>query len=362
MQEQMITRTQVVLLILGLRLTFSFLIVSTNTPPANQDLWIALLGSILYALFFFAPLFYLHKKFPNSSFIDYPEKTVGKFLGKIFLSFYVGYILFLSVLNTVNIDMFIGSSLMPETPDHFILLIMVIPCIYAAYQGIVNIVWTGQIVIPIVLAIIFITIALGIPLFDIKILLPILKDSTLWQIHTGCYSFALCFHDALLIFFLIPYLKEKKIGKIFLLSLLSSTAFFIMISLAPLLTLGLEFAKHTNYPFFTFAREVKVFDFIERIEALSLTGWIMVELFKLSVYLCFAADMINKIFSTKSAKKFIIPYAALVAVISLSNRLYSIDVINKLVSYTIFPKISLLFIFVIPLFLAMIYAVKKLLH
>lgn len=359
MQEQLISRTQVVLLIFSLRLTFPFLSISTNTPPANQDIWIAQLGSMIYATIFYLPLFYLTKNFPAISMIEYPDRIVGKYLSKPILLLYLGFLSFLSVINTVNINVFIGSSLLPETASFTLLLFMIIPCIYAAYKGIVNIAATGQIIIPIVMAIITGTVILGLDLFDLKVLLPVLKESSLKQVHTGSYTFALCFHDAFLLFMLIPYLQDKKIGKTFFTALLFSTFFLIALSLAPILTLGVELAKHCNYPFYIFAREIKVFDFIERIEALTLIVWLMVELFKISVYLYFGSLLINKIIKTKSHHKFIIPFALMIATISLSSKLYSIEVINKFISYEVFPYISIIFIFLIPFILSVIHFLKK---
>lgn len=359
MQAERISRTQAVLLIINLRLTFAFLSLSINTPPGNQDIWLAELGSMLYALCFYLPLFYLNKEFPGKSLRDYPEKIVGKYLGRTILALYVGFILFLAVLNTVNFSVFVGAVLMPETPAIILLILMIIPCIYAAYKGIVNIVWTGQIIFPIVMILILLINILGIELLDFKVLLPVFQDSTLYEIHTGSYSFALCFHDGFLLFLLIPYLQNQKIGKDFILALLGSTALFLVISIFPLLTLGVEQAKHSIYPFYIFSRQIQVFDFIERIESFIVTSWIMVELFKISVYSYFAAEITNQIFRTKSHHKFIIPFAAMVTMISLSKKLYSSEVINKLISYQVFPYVSIIFIFLIPLLLAIIHSLKK---
>ncbi|RNC63111.1 MAG: Spore germination protein YndE [Candidatus Dichloromethanomonas elyunquensis] len=360
MQPEKITNTQAILLILGLRFTFFFLTISVNAPPADQDIWIAQLVSILYIFVLFLPFLYLSSKFPNYTLWEYFEQITGKFIGKFFILLYLGFILFLSVLIAVNLTLFIASSTIPETPAYVNLIFLLIPAVFAAYHGIVNAAKTAQIVIPVVLGFFLLTLALGIQNFHLKELLPVLKDSTLLQIHQGSLTFALNFHDAIFLFLMTPNMKEKKVKKAFFLSVVLSTLFFAAISIVPILVFGTELAKHSNYPFYLYVRQITVFDFIERMEALILAAWIMAALFKFSVYFYWAAKGFQQVFQTKSHRKFIIPFALSVFVIALSPKIFAIDMANKLSSIQVFPKISFVFIFAIPFLLLTIYFIRRL--
>jgi len=358
-QNQKITVTQATLLFICLRMTFTFFIVSTETPPANQDVWIALLFSVVYVFILFSPFLYLNSQFPRLSLPDYAKLILGNFLSKIFILLYVGFTLFLAVINLVNLTLFIGSGLLPETPNYLLLLFIIIPAVFSAYKGIVTIARTGQIIFPVVLGILFLTMALGINLLNYKTLLPIFRDSSLLQLNNGAFIFATGFHDAILLFFLAPNLQEKTVAKTFILSLFLSTLIFVLVSITPLMALGIEQARHANFPFYEFLRQIKLGDFIERIEALPLSAWIMTELFKLSVYSYYSALCLNEVIRTKSPKKFLIPFSLLAFFICINPKIYSIDTINTLLSSKVFPKISALFIFVLPLILVLIYKLKK---
>lgn len=358
-QNQKITVTQATLLVICLRITFMFFIIATATPPANQDVWIALLFSVVYVFILFSPFLYLNRQFPRLSLPDYTKLILGNFLSKIFILPYVGFTLFLTVINLVNLTLFIGSGLLPETPNYLLLMFLIIPAVFAAYKGIVTIARTGQIIFPVVLAIMFLTAALGINLLDYKALLPIFRDSTLLQLNNGAFFFATCFHDAILLFFLAPNLQGKTVTKPFVLSLFFSTLIFMLVSITPLMTLGVEQARHANFPFYEFLRQIKLGDFIERIEALPVSAWIMTELFKFSVYIYYSAVCLNEVIRTKSPNKFFIPFSLLVFFICINPKMYSVDTINTLLSFKVFPKISLFFIFVFPLILVLIYKLKK---
>jgi len=359
MQTEKITNTQIILLISSLKLTFAFFSSVLNSPPANQDIWIALLGSIPYVLLFFSPLFYLSRKFPNRSLWDYSEQITGKFFSKIIILIYISFFSALMILLTANFTVFVGSCLMPETPAYLFEAFFIIPCAYAAYHGILTIARTGQILLPVAIAFILITFGLGIQYFDFKVLLPIFKDSSFFQINTGAYAFALCAHDGILFFLMPADLHEKKIEKPFFIALLISTLLHILITLAPFMTLGIEQAKHANYPYYVFSRQIITFDFIERIEAFILTSWIMIELFKLSVYLYFSAKGLHQLFKTISYKKFIVPLSFSIFFIALLPQIYAIDFLNNVMSINFFPKVSIIPIFIIPFLLCAVYFIKK---
>ncbi|NLI91421.1 MAG: endospore germination permease [Peptococcaceae bacterium] len=360
MQSEKITNTQVILLIIALRFTIYFLSLSTTTPPANQDIWIAQLGSMLYAAILFSPLLILSRKFPNRSLWEYPEQITGKIASKLISVLYLGYLLLLPLLLSINLTLFIGSALLPETPKYIHLIFLFIPSVFAAYQGIVNIARTGQIIIPVVLALFLLTMVLGIPIYDFKVLVPIFKDSTLLQLHQGSLSFALYFQDGLILFFMAPDMKEKFIEKTFFIALVMSTLLFVIISLCPLMVFGVEQVKHLNYPFYLFVREIEVFDFIEHIEPVVLLGWLMDSLFKFSVYTYFAAKGMQQITGAKSHHKFIIPFALCIFGLFFIPALNSIDMVT-FISTKIILKVSFAVLFVIPALLAAIYFIKQLL-
>jgi spore germination protein KB len=358
MQAEKLTNTQAILLIVGLRFTFFFISIAIRTPPSDQDLWLAHLGSIFYTAVLYSPLLLLNRKFPNRSLWEYPQQIAGKIINKLINLIYVGILLSFLLLLAINMTLFIGSSLLPETPGYVHLFFFLVVAAFAAYKGIFAISRSGQVLIPMVLVFFLLTTVLGVQLFDLKNLLPIYKDSTLWQLNSGSLTFALCFQDALFLFFLAPDMKDKHPEKPFIILVVISTFFFSLISLCPILALGVEQAKHLNYPYYTYVRQITVFDFVERIDPLVVLGWIMVSLFKFSVYLYSTAKGLQQVIGAKSHQKFIIPLAFMVFGLYFVPE-KSVHWIDSITVY-ILPKLDFLVIFAIPFLLVGIYYLRKL--
>ena len=68
----------ILLIVIGrLVITITFLPI-LDSPPGNQDVWLALLLSIPVHLLFSVPIYLLWKRFPNQSFIEYSQTILGK--------------------------------------------------------------------------------------------------------------------------------------------------------------------------------------------------------------------------------------------------------------------------------------------
>ena len=103
---------QAMLLVIVLRIILGLTYLpELNTPPANQDIWIMLLLSILYTAVFSLPLLYLGNKFSQYSFYEYAEMIMGKFIGKVINIFYgLFFFMFLIFFSSVFIEI-LNSSL-----------------------------------------------------------------------------------------------------------------------------------------------------------------------------------------------------------------------------------------------------------
>ena len=350
---------QAMLLVIVLRIILGLTYLpELNTPPANQDIWIMLLLSILYTVVFSLPLLYLGNKFSQYSFYEYAEMIMGKFIGKVINIFYgLFFFMFLIFFSSVFIEI-LNSSLYDETPTIINITILMITSTYIVYKGIMNLARLGELVIPFILLLFFLLAILGFENYDFKMLLPILSDSKLADINKGALISSLRNTDSLILIMLIPYLEEKKdVNKIFIKSLIYSIFIVILTVIIVQATLGIEYTKLVNFPFYNFSRLIKIGE-TQGFDLLYVVSWIMGNVIKVSSYHYFTTVALGKV-ANKRNQIFIIPAAVvnIIAVILLKDRRPIIAVKDP------FPQIfivsTVLGIIIIPLILFIVYLFRR---
>lgn len=352
---------QVILLIVSGRLitAYAYMPIS-NTPPANQDLWIEILLSGIYTSIIGAPMLYLSGKFPDMTLVEYSEKILGRFLGKVFGIIFISFLSFVSMMDLLGMSEFLGSTIMPETPAYATMFFMLAACVYTIYKGIEVIGRTAEIFVPFIIFTIIIFILLSVKDMDFKVFLPILRDSTFYEVNFVAFNTATRFFDVLILCMVVPNLKNKgDLNRIFFTSIIIAVVFFCVIAVSVYAVLGIKQTEHSNYPFFTFVCQINVFDFIQRIESINVIEWIAGTFIKYCTNIYFAALGMASITKAKSYKYFIIPISAILFVIAYFSSLSKSVVINNVISYKVLPKIAFAVELVIPLILLIVYFFRK---
>ena len=208
---------QITLLIIVYKLvvTFSY-IPALDSPPGNQDVWMAVLLSIPYVILFCVPILFLSNRFNNYTIIEYMELMFGKFFGKIVGLFYSGVFVIFSIAFVSILVEILDSIFFPEVPTIVTASMMIASCAYIAYKGLEPIARGAEIFVPFILSVILIFPILGYKNMDFSVFLPILKDSSFIQLNKGAMYFALRFSDILILAMIVPNLeKRNELNKIF---------------------------------------------------------------------------------------------------------------------------------------------------
>ncbi len=350
-----ITSYQAILLIIVFRVIIAFsYLPSVNITPGNRDVWIVVLLSIPYTLVLCMPILFLSNKFNEQTIIEYMERIFGKIIGKIVGSYYtLFFIIFTTLFLSILVEM-LDSTMFPATPTWATALIGIGTCLYIAYKGLVNICKGGEILVPFILIVTFLLSILGFKRIDFKVFLPILSDSTLKEINKGTIDIALRFSDILALTMIIPYLEEKKkINQIFIKALIYSTLVITLILIVTQGVLGIEQSKHANFPFFTYARTIDLYRFIQRIEFIFVVAWITGNIGKIAGYLYFSSVSVSQVFNKTDNKPYILPCAIIVfiasvilkdsrSIIGVKQPVQKIILIFSLFSILIIPAIALI--------------------
>lgn len=266
--------------------------------PANQDIWLMII-STFYCLLFNIPLIFLAMRFSNLSIIQYMEKIFGKYIGKVLGILYGLFFIRVAIHYYIEIQM-IRTTFMDELSPIIIILVLMIVSIYEASRGLEVSVRTVEFFGPIVVASLILFIVLGFNNIDLTVLLPIYEDSTLSRINMGAIEASLIFTDPNLLSMTFPSLSNKKdVVKIVVKSKIYSQLIIILMVIATQVSLGVEQARHSNFPFLTYVRLVRTYSIFERIEAAFLVTWLIIVTTRSVSYLYISSKAFKEVVDKK---------------------------------------------------------------
>lgn len=349
---------QALLLIILYRIIIAFTYLPiVNTVPRNQDIWIVLLLSIPYTIILFWPLMYLGNKFKGLNLIQYTEKILGRFFGKIFNIYYILFLFLFCIILVSTLVEILNTTMFLETPTYVTTAIIIITCAYVSYKGLESIARGAEIFVPFILLTILLFVVLSYNNYDFTVLLPILKDSTFKELSKGSLDRSIKFSDALILAMLAPHLEKKEdLNGIFVKSVIYSIIIIIILVVSTQAVLGIEYPKHINFPFFTFSRLVNLLDFIQRIELLIVIALITGNIGKISGYMYFASVAFAQTLNKDNNKVYIVPISIMVFIITLvikdrrsilavGDTLQSIILITSFIALFILPLITMIVYF-----------------
>lgn len=356
-----ITSMQLLLLAVGSALVFPYTFLPiVNSPPANQDAWIVLVISYVYVFLLNLPALILMNKFRGVNMIQSTEIVLGKLLAKIIIVPIVIFTIFCYVACSLITLCFMDLYVLPDVPMWAVMLFMVIPTLYAAYKGIGTMARVSNFIVPFALATVVVFFLLGLKDMDLHNLEPVLADSNFIEINLGAFLTAARYSEIIILWVFSYYLvKNASINKVYAKALTTFGIVFMLIVISVITVLGVEYAKLAWSPYYIFTRQLKAFDFIQRMHSFNILAWFPVTLLKLTIYMYIGSELLAGIFKAKSHKPFIFPIAVIgyvFAVIPQINRSIVIDAIR---SDEVFPFFIIPVILIIPAIILAVYLFRK---
>ncbi len=356
-----VTSIQLVLISVGSALVFPYTFMPIlNAPPANQDVWIVLLLTFVYILLLNLPILFSINKFRGMNINQMSELTLGKVFGKVALIPVALFCMFCFIACMLITAVFITLYIFPDTPTWILLVFMVVPISYASYKGAGVIGRLATFVVPIAILTVILFFILSILDMDFNILRPMLTESTFMQINAGAFLTAARYSE-ILIFWVFSYflIQKSSINKTYASAQLIFLISFALILIPTVTILGVEYAKRTWNPYFTFTRQIEAFGFMERMQPFNLMAWFPCALLKLSIYNYMTSHILAGIFKKKTHKHFVMPLsfaAFIVCLLPMMNKSSTMEVLR---SDQVFPFIILPAIFVIPIIMVTIYFIRR---
>lgn len=133
---------------------------------------------------------------------------------------------------------------------------------------------------------------------------------------------------------------------------------FMIVDIAVIGIFGVEEAKTLTFPIFSLTQMVSIGDFLERIEIIFLTVWILSLFIRVTIFYYAAALGTAQILRLKDYKPLILPLGAII--INLSVFLFESQAdLKKFTSYEIWTLYALPFLVLLPLALIFTELVRK---
>ncbi|WP_353093479.1 endospore germination permease [Tissierella praeacuta] len=269
-------------------------------PPANQDIWMVIIVAFFYTTLVCTPLLFLSNRFNEFTIIEYTEKILGKVFGKVVGALYGIFFLTVAILFSYIAIQMVRTSFLTNTKPILTIIFLMGCCMYVASKGVDVILRGSELLVPIILVFIIIFVVLGYSSIDLKILLPIYKDSSFLDINIGAIQMSFIFVDIFIISMIAPKLENKKdINKIFIKAVFCSSLFILLVVVATQASLGIEQTKHSNFPFLSYIRRMKTYSIFERVESVYILIWIVAMMGKIVMYTYIATETFKEVFNKK---------------------------------------------------------------
>jgi spore germination protein KB len=193
---------------------------------------------------------------------------------------------------------------------------------------------------------------------DVKELTPLLEKGIYPSILTGLSPVSQTV-EIIGMAMIMPFLNDRnKMIKVYILTPLLLGFFLFIMTTSVIALLGDNLAKSMTYPFFSIVRLVHVGDFLERIEALHVTIWILGMFIRIVFYYYLIVLGLAQVFSLKDLKPLILPTGTII--VSLSFVLgASIVEYREFTSFEIYTWYTLFFILLIPSLLLLTAILRK---
>lgn len=325
---------------------------------AKQDAWISSIIGLLTGLLLVWLYSTLGSRFPGKTLVEYSKEICGRWLGTLVSFLWFTYAFILTSLVLRNLGDFLTASMLVETPMqaiHFVYLSIVA---IGIYYGVSNIARTADIFFPLVILLFCIFTLLLVPNFELKNVEPVLGKGIkpVWSAAFPYIGFP--YLELVLLLMIFPNVKQpKQAGKGFLSGTLLGGAVLFVVTLLSILVMGAENTSSELYSSFELAKKIEIGEFIQRVDVVITTVWLITIFFKLILCFYITALSLSQTLNLSDYRPLTLPLGMILYAVSI----IIVPNVPYLISFdtTVWPFYALTFGLLFPLLLLGIAAVRK---
>lgn len=284
-------------LMIGVRLlTLPRLVANASESPNG---WISSVISIVLAGIGAAVAALLARMFSDKSFFEFVPEIIGKIPGYIIATGYTVYWMLFVAHELRIMGEVVRFYLLSKTPMEVIVLIIMFAVFYLLYGGVQPLVRVQELFFPIIILIIFLLFIMLISNIEIANLQPIMGNAKGILKGVPANAFGALGYATIMIF--TSYMQRPRDGlKAVLMATVLITAINTLVVLFSIGVFGYETAGKIVFPLIELVKTIELpGGFIERLESLFLTIFIMTIFSSLSIGLFLASHGIEKLYGRR---------------------------------------------------------------
>ncbi|MBY0147915.1 endospore germination permease [Neobacillus niacini] len=334
------------------------LTISPAIQIAKQDAWLSMLagGVMGIALTFLAvKLSILH---PNQSLVQYSQKLLGKWLGRlIVLPYLLAWYVLPAILLRSFAD-FLHLILLNRTPLWLIVLLFLGVSTYLTYSsGMTGIGRYCELVGPIIVLTLIVSFLLILRNIEYHHILPFYFDSGEVNILKGSFAPAFWFAGPFVLLVIISFIQNPR--RVLAKSMLGVGITVFMVASATLMVLlvfGPNIAANLRFSYFMSVRTIDILNFIQNVDVFIMFIWVFGVIAQSSLYIFIASYETANCLNVKNWRKivwYLLPAIFIMAILIPDET--AITLFDKFWTTAIYPVCGIL----IPLFLLILTLIKK---
>ncbi|UJF34378.1 GerAB/ArcD/ProY family transporter [Paenibacillus hexagrammi] len=237
---------------------------------AKQDSWIAMIVASLAGLLLLYLFLYIQNRASVLPFMDLLRYAFGRIAGTVCGALFVLYFAYESMRNVRDFGEITAVTLLNDTPQLVIMLIIVLLASYALAMGIETICRVIEILTPIAVCsyTALLILILSSKLINVSRVQPILEHGMTPVLKTAFPDLVSFPFGQMMIFLLLwPLISDKTgLARISVISYLSVAAFLIVMNMVNLTVLGPTLVGASTLPFLQTVQLIQVGDILERLD------------------------------------------------------------------------------------------------
>ncbi|CAH2212269.1 GerAB/ArcD/ProY family transporter [Tepidibacter aestuarii] len=285
-------------------------IIYTRGIQAKQDIWIACILGLIMALPIIFMYVRIHNIFPNRDLFEVVEICFGRFIGTIIILLYIWYAYVIAAVILREYLEFYVTVTMRQTPGIVPASIQALLAAWLVKVGIDTIGGWSEVFTHILIAFVFMTILLLILGGDIEInnLRPTLV-SGIKPILRGAFSvLSFPLTQVVVLTMIFSNLKSKaSYFKVYTIGTIIGFILVFLVFVANVAVLGVGLASDKYYTLTVTAARVDIGDFVQRVEILANTMFVLGGVLKLSIFILAICKGISYIFKCTGYRFLVIP-------------------------------------------------------
>ncbi|MCL4423952.1 MAG: spore germination protein [Firmicutes bacterium] len=278
--------------------------------------WLTLFFAAVLDVTVGALLFYLGRKFPEQNFIQYSLTLAGPLLGSLINLIYLGFLLLAAAMSVRSFGDFITENYLPATPRSFIIYLVVFVAGVGANHGLESIARAGELITPVAVGLLFLIFFLVSPDITLARLRPVTLGAAVPALRASLVPTAL-FGECVIMAMLMPFVQEQR--KTLLAKGTAVAVASLITALLVAASVGVFGAVQTGN--FTCAlnqltRIISVAGFLERLEALFMSVWMLTAFLKIALFLWVVAWGLRQWWNLSDYRPLLLPLGFLLAALS----------------------------------------------